>query len=156
VTLAAPLAFGRQTQVFNLPPRRFGFGRDRSAAYRIPFFFVEDGIIKLYFLQPRKGAGLDYDDFGMVAAIVKRYLLDIEFYGQRYDVEFVDVSASEAQSPRFIRRYGLSDLRLWSDKRLADRLSLISESLDAAAASGRIEKRHRIIPRPEPEMPLFD
>jgi hypothetical protein len=155
VSLAAPLAFGRTTQVFNLPARRFPFGRDRKAAYRIPFFFVEDGVIKLYFLQPRKGAALEFEDFCMVASIVRVYLLEAEFFGQRYDVEFVDTAALE-NGMREIRKYSLQELPSWSEKKLSDRLTLISESLDLATTSGRIEKRRRIVRRPDPEMPLFD
>jgi hypothetical protein len=155
VRLAAPLAFERTTQVFDLSPRRFHFGQDRSAAYRVPFFFVEHGVIHVYFLQPRKGAGLEFGDLCMVATIVKKYLLDIEFFGQRCNIEFVDVGAPEGKK-RVARRFNLGDMDLWSDERLADRLTLLSEALDAATSSGRIESRRRMYRRPEPEMPLFD
>lgn len=155
VRLAAPFAFGRRTQVFDLSPRRFHFGQNRSAAYRIPFLFVENDIVHIYYLQPRKGAGLNLDELCMVATIVKTYLLDTEFFGLRCDVEFVDVGAPDGKE-RTARRFDLSTMSLWSDRRLADRLTLLSEALDRAAASGRIEKRHRTYRRPEPEMPLFD
>jgi len=121
VQLAAPLAFGRNTQVFDLPPRRFHFGRDRNAAYRVPFFFVENGIIKLYFVQPRKHNGPDYRALCMVGTIQKKYLLDTEFYGQRADVEFVNIGALEKGSPRVVQTYALARLDLWTDKQLADR-----------------------------------
>jgi len=79
VNLAAPFAFGRNTQVFDLSRRLFAFGRDHSAAYRIPFFFVENGIVTAYYLQPRKSAGLDFDELGMVASIIKNIYLKLNF-----------------------------------------------------------------------------
>jgi hypothetical protein len=153
---AAPFAFGRQTQVFDLSPRRFVFGRARRAAYRIPFLFVENGIIHVYYLQPRKSAGLNFDQLCMVATIVKKYLLDVEFFGQKCNIEFVDVGVPIGATERLPRKYSLENLPLWSDKRLADRLTMISEALDTVAKGERVVQRHRIRSRPEPEMPLFD
>lgn len=155
VRLAAPFAFERTTQVFDLSPRRFQFGQDRSAAYRIPFLFVENGVIHVYYLQPRKGAGLEYGDLCMVATIVKKYLLDTEFFGQRCNIEFVDVGAPGG-TERVARKFDLADMKLWSDRQLSDRLTLLGEALDAVASSDRVEKRRRTYRRPEQDMPLFD
>lgn len=156
VRCAAPFAFGRSTQVFDLSPRRFSFGRDRFAGYRIPFLFVENGIINVYYLQPRKTAGLDFDELCMVATIVERYLLDTEFYGQRCDVEFVDVGVPAGSNVRLPRKYSLTDLPRWSDRRLTERLSMIAEALDIVAGGDRVIRRPQLRPRPEPDMPLFD
>lgn len=156
VERAAPFAFGRTTQVFDLSPRRFVFGRDRRSAFRIPFLFVENRVVHVYFLQPRKSASPDFDELGMIGTVVKNFLLDTEFYGQRCDVEFVDVGVPLGGSERLPRKYTLETLRLWSAKRLSDRLTMISEALDIVNGSSRIVPRPRKSPRPEPEMPLFD
>lgn len=156
VQLAAPVAFGRSTQVFDLSRRQFPFGRGRRAAYRVPFFFVENRVVKLYFAQPRKHAGLSLDQFSFVATVHKHYLLDTEFFGLPVDVEYVDVSAPAKGEERKLHTFNLSSLDLWSDERLADRLTLISESLDAAASSGLIVPRKRHQRPVDPSMPLFD
>jgi hypothetical protein len=156
VALAAPLAFDRQTQVFDLPRRRFPFGRNLQAAYRIPFFFVENGAVKLYHLQPRKSASVSFEQMSMVATIYKRFILDTEFYGQSVDVEIVDLAGDPDTKARAVHRYALNDLELWSEQQLQDRLTLIAESLDRVWNSGLIKPRDRKGRRPDPDMPLFD
>jgi hypothetical protein len=155
VTLAAPLAFGRTTQVFDLPRRRFAFGRDLQAGYRIPFFFVEGGVVKLYYLQPRKGANLTYDEMCMVATVHKRFLLDTEFFGQPCEMEYVDLAADALTHERVVTRHSLASLELWSEQRLRDRLTLVSEALERVRASG-VVKAKRSVRRPDKDMNLFD
>ena len=156
VTLAAPRAFGRQTQVFDLPRRQFPFGRDIRSGYRIPFFFVESGVVKLYHLQPRKGASVTRDQMGMIATIYKRFILDQEFYGQKSDVEIVDLAVDPRTKERVVNAYSLSALEVWSEERLQDRLTMVAESLDRVWNSGLIRPGDRRGRRPDPDMPLFD
>ncbi len=156
VRLAAPLSFGRRTQVFDLPRRQFAFGRDLLSGYRIPFFFVENRVLKLYFLQPRKEFYLTYDQLCMVATIHKRFLLDTEFYGQKTDIEYVDVSADPVTKVREVRQYSLESLELWSEKRLADRLTLITEALEFVRENGLMLPKRRAARPKAPDMPLFD
>lgn len=156
VSLAAPLAFGRSTQVFDLSLKQFQFGRSLHSAYRISFFYVEDGKVVLYFLQPRKHRRLTLDQFGMIATIHKRYLLDTEFYGQAADVEYVDVSAPNDKASRKLKRHRLSDLELWPEERLADRLTMIAKALEIVNESGMLAPRRRQQRPPAQDLPLFD
>lgn len=156
VRLGAPVAFDRTMQVFDLPRRQFAFGRDLRTGFRVPFFFVENGIVKLYFLQPRKGLSLSPDQMAMIAKIHKRFLLDTEFFGQQTDLEYVDLSADGGTGERAVTRYSMRSLELWSEKRLSDRLTMIAEALDYVRNSGLIKPRRRIVRPPAKDLPLFD
>lgn len=156
VNLAAPLSFGRQTRVFDLGTQRFHFGRDLHSGYRIPFFFVEDKTVKLYYLQPRKSFNLTMRQMSMVATIHKKFLLDTEFYGEKCDIEYVDLSADQLTGVREVNTFRLSDLEIWSDRDLTDRLTLISESIEYIKSNSLAEKRVRKSPKINAEMPLFD
>ena len=91
----------------------------------------------------------------MVATIHKRYLLDNEFFGQPFDVEYVDLSALQGTNHRSLKTYNLNDLVLWSEKRLEDRLTMISEAIDFIEAQGTTRPRKRSAASANPDLPLF-
>lgn len=156
VSMAAPVAFGRNVRVFDLPRRKFNFGRDLEAGFRIPFFFVEGGTIKIYYLQPRKSYNLTLSQLSMVATIHKRYLLDTEFFGENSEIEYVDLCANPDTGERERHVYSLSDMELWPEKRLADRLTLVAEAIDYIKTHELVAPRKRLPRRSIPDMPLFD
>ncbi|MCW2273003.1 hypothetical protein GJ654_02730 [Rhodoblastus acidophilus] len=155
IKLGAPVAFGRSTQVFDLSPRKFRFGRDFSSGYRVPFFFVESGTVKLFFIQPRKSFSLTIDQLCMVASIHKRFLLDQEFFGNDVDIEYLDLSANPTTNERDKKVYSLRDFVLWPEDRLSERLTKIADALTFVRESGIIRPRRRIERRVDPELPLF-
>lgn len=156
VEMAAPLAFGRRTQVFDLSPRKFAYGRDRRAPYRISFFFTEGGSVKLYFIQTRKRPYLSLDHYGGLGHVWIRYLLEQEFYGEQFDLEIVDTSQEIPRGPRVLRSYTLDDLPIWSEERLQDHLNVVSKALDRLENQGRAFNPRRLRPLKDADLPLFD
>ncbi|WP_144440044.1 hypothetical protein [Methylobacterium sp. AMS5] len=155
VSVVAPEAFKRTTQVFDLPAKKFTFGH-RQAGFRVPFFFVEGGIVKICFIWPRKGISLSSRQIGMIATILKNYLLDTEFFGLPTDIEFIEASAPKGCKERSVDRLKLSEIELWSETDLTDRLTLISNALTIAENSGKIKPKKRKAQDIAPDMPLFD
>lgn len=151
--LLAPLAFGRSTSVFDLSPRSFIYGKTRQASYRIPFFFVEGGVVKLYYMQPRKGTTFTKLQAELYVSIAKKFLLENEFYDERTDVEFVECSERNSGEGRTIASYSLDDLDIWEDGRIARHLKAVDEALQFIEANIVIPKRRR--PLKDSDLPLF-
>ncbi|MEM9279420.1 MAG: hypothetical protein AAGA76_12665, partial [Pseudomonadota bacterium] len=129
VKLVAPLAFGRKTQVFDLSPRHFQYADNRSAAYRLPFFFSEDGVVKAFGLQFRKNGRLSNEQIAGYASIVKRFLLETEFYDMPADIEFIDCGVPAGSEDRVATKYSLIDLDLWTDEKIQSHMEVVVEAL---------------------------
>ncbi|WP_313617858.1 hypothetical protein [Agrobacterium sp.] len=151
--IICPLSFGRTTNVVDVPSRSFHYGAGRYASYRVPFFFVEDRTIKLYFLQPRKRTVYTKKQIGIFATIVKKYFLDAEFYGEKTDIEFVEVAERTPGKGRELNVLGLSDIELVDDAALAKHLSVVQEALRIIEDEKLITKKRR--PLKDRDLPLF-
>jgi hypothetical protein len=153
VKLAAPLAFGRTTNVFDLGGRFFAYGEARQASYRAPFLYTESGTVKLCYLQPRKSGGLSFDQASLYISIVKKFLLDSEFYGEKVDVEVVDVAQRIEGRGRVLRTFDLSSVEIWSDDKIAQHLKVVRLALDFIETQGLVKKKRR--PLKDRDLPMF-
>lgn len=153
VKLAAPLAFHRATNVFDLNGRSFSYGEARHASYRVPFLFTENGTVKLYYLQPRKSAGFSDGEVSLYISIVKKFLLDSEFYGEQVDVEIVDVAEQVGGQGRVLKTFSLSSVEIWSDDKIAEHLKVVRSALDFIEAQNLVKKKRR--PLKDRDLPMF-
>ena len=152
-SLACPVSFGRLTKVVEVSPKSFQYGAGRHASYRIPFFFIEDKTAKLYFLQPRKNTVYTDKQLSIFASIVKKYFLDVEFFGEKTDIEFVEVAQRAPGKGREVKVLSLSDIELVSDAVLAKHLSVVQEALRIIEDEKLVTKKRR--PLKDRDLPLF-
>ncbi|WP_320196818.1 hypothetical protein RMR10_008320 [Agrobacterium rosae] len=152
--LICPIGFGRKTQVIDLAPRSFHYGSSRKASYRVPFLFVEGGVVKAYFLQPRKNTVYSSDNISIYFTILKKYLLDTEFYGEPTDVEFVEVAERSERKGRELKICHTEHVKLLDDATLAKHLSVVHEALNIIENENLVTKNRR--PLKDRELPLFD
>lgn len=154
IKLTAPIAFGRHTRVFQLSRRKLPYGGGRLASYRIPFFFAEGGVINAYFLQPRKNTHFTPRQFGLLASVIERNLLENEFYGQKYGIEIVDASRKQDEEARSLQRYSLADLPKWSNGDIERHFQMVDQALSVVENEKLITKIRR--PLRDPNLNLFD
>lgn len=151
--LICPLAFGRKTSVVDLSPRNFQYGAGRYASYRIPFLFVENKHVKIYFLQPRKNTCYTFDQVSLYASIARKHLLEKEFYGELTDIEFVEAAVRNQGAKREIKEYCLQDLEIWDDLRISQHLSAVDKALTFIESEQLVKKKRR--PLKDSQLPLF-
>lgn len=153
VKLAAPNAFNRKTKVVEIGPRKFHYGEGRDASYRAPFFFLENGVVKLYYLQPRKNTIFSRGNYELYVSIVKKFLLDTEFFGEHTDVEIVDVSEKAKGQGRTLQTFSMSDFEVWSDAKIASHLNVVLKALEFVERENLISRQRR--PLKDKDLPLF-
>ena len=108
-------AIGRSFQCFPIKPRRVKISREHSLTVSPPFYFVENGVVKIFWLQPRRTFALDDQQAGVLAALLRLSHFRDDFEDAR--LELYDASAPDGKN-REPRVLGLSDLPVVSDREL--------------------------------------
>lgn len=154
VRLAAPLAFGRKISVFDVSSRKLSYGSGRYASYRIPFFFVENKVVKALFLQPRKNTHFSLENYGLMYSILRSNLMSTEFYSLEMDVEIIDVSRPSDKANRELRIFTSENLALWSPDAINAHFNVVADALVIIEQENLVRKVRR--PLRDRALPLFD
>jgi hypothetical protein len=126
-------AQGRSFQCHPLGPRPFGIRRDLSILIDPTFFFVENGQVKLFWLQPRRHFSPSLEGLGTLAAMIRMTFAD-DF--DDFDLELLDLSVPDGESQRVSRIYCFSALPLLGEDAVATALQRFADAYDKVREMG--------------------
>jgi hypothetical protein len=108
------------------------------------FFFVENSIVKIFWLQPRRGFNPTIEGLGALATILRMtYTHDFD----DFDVELLDLSRPSGAKERALRTFSFGDLPLMPEDEVRLALERFAQAYDLVCSMGvqRPERR----PRPD-------
>jgi hypothetical protein len=146
-------AQGRSFQCHPLTPRPFGIRSDLSILIDPLFFFVEAGLVKVFWLQPRRQFSPTLEGLGTLGAMIRMTFAD-EF--EAFDLELLDLSVPDGEEQRVRRVYRFAALPLLADAAVTAALQRFADAYDKVREMGvtRPASRRRR-PDDRPEQPLF-
>lgn len=117
------------------------------------FYFVENGAVSLFFLQPRKEFALSEWQLRLMASIFKlSYMVD-DF--QDVGLEILDLSVSSKGGPRSPTRYTLESFPLLSREEIEVLLQRFADAYDLLRKQGVTRKVRQPKQQPDPNGQLF-
>jgi hypothetical protein len=146
-------AQGRKFKCFDLSKRPFSIRQDLSFPVDPLFFFVEKYVIKIFWLQPRRGFNPTMEGLGTLATIVRMIYRD-DF--DNFNVEFLDLSRPDGAKERLPRTYGFRDLPMLRDSEVRLAMERFAQAYDLVCAMGVQRPERRPRPSVDPEPRLFD
>jgi hypothetical protein len=146
----------RKFKCFDLLKRPFSIRQDLSFSVDPLFFFVEKYMIKIFWLQPRRGFNPTIEGLGTLATIVRMtYRDDFDDFDD-FDVEFLDLSRPDGAKERIPRTYGFRDLPMLEDSEVRLAMERFAQAYDRVCAMGVQRPERRPRPSVDPEPRLFD
>lgn len=119
---------GRILQCHGMDHGTLRIRKDLALRVASDFYFVEGGVAKVFWLQPRRGFALTDKQLGMFGALIRAALLKGDF--EEAGIEILDLS-TPPRRPRVVRRLCLDDLPAIGEEELVEGLQRVVDAYDA-------------------------
>ena len=136
--------YGRSLFVHHLDKRLFPLRRDLGIWVKPIFYYVENGRVVIFWLQPRKTYALTDEQLGVLSSVIRRTFIVDDF--EAADIEILDLSAPAGANDRATRVFSLESFKSISDEDLLSAFSRFAAAYDQVRASG-FEPARRQPPR---------
>jgi hypothetical protein len=118
-----------------LKDRLFHIRHDLAIPVRPRLFFVKDGLVHIFWLQPWKLFDLTEEQHGIIASVIKNTFVVDDFENAR--LYMLDTSAPDKASERQPEVYGFDDLPILSYGQLKDVFDRFAAAYDIFIANRR-------------------
>jgi hypothetical protein len=118
-----------------LKDRQFHIRHDLAIPVRPRFFFVKDGVVHIFWLQPWKLFELTEEQHGIIASVIKNTFVVDDF--EAAQLYMLDTSAPDNKSARQPEVYGFDDLPLLSYSQLKSAFDRFSAAYDVFSTNRR-------------------
>lgn len=109
--------------------RLFPIRKDLAIPVKPRFYFVKDGTVYVYWLQPWKAFDLTTEQLGLLASVIKMTFMVDEF--ENADLYLLNTSSDDDSGERRPKVLGLNDLPLLSMPQLTDALTRFASAYDS-------------------------
>lgn len=147
-------AQGAQDLCRPLSDRDFQIRKDLAIPVKPKFFFVRDGKVYIYWLQPWKRFELTQEQLGLLASVIKMTFIRDDF--SEADLHLLDTSADSEYGMREPKVLHLNDLPLLSEEKLTAALGRFASAYDRFVANRKPQRDQTRGSRDLPQPDLFD
>lgn len=140
----------REVYCHPLRSRKYAIRHDLMITVNPGFYFVEDGLVKIFWLQPWKTFELNEEQLGVLATVIRDTFAVDDFEGAH--LHMLDVSAQGAGA-RSVKIYDFPDLPTLSSMQMKRTFDRFASAYDEFIGE-RVPKARR--PRPSAETEQLD
>jgi len=146
-------AQGRSFMCHDLSPRKFYIQKEQAIFVRPLFYFVENGVVKILWLQPRRRYGLSVNQLGILGSVIRHTFL-VDDWAEA-TVQILDCSCPEGGSARALQMYEIEDLPILPDDKLLAAFEILLTAYNELVQSGYQRPVRRPKEKPDSQHDFF-